>query len=380
MTQDLRALVLGFLVSAALFATACGSADTPEATAPAPATPAAGGETSTGFTASPAAKAPVDLSSLKSLPLTFADIIAAVRPAVVSITVRTQTVNPFTGRPVPSVGAGTGVFIDPQGFILTNEHVIADATRIEVATDDDKTYIAEVIGKDANSDLAVLKIADQKSFPALPFAPADSYHVGDWVISVGNALGLPGGPTVSIGVISALDRSITVDDQTIGDLIQTDAVINEGNSGGPLVNLKGEIVGITSIAAGESQTVGYGFAISSFTAAPVSKVLIQNGRITWASLGIGVEDLSAVTALQLDLSVRQGVIVSTIYRNGPGHVAGLLPGDILVSVDSNAIRRVRDFDLLLREKYRAGQQATVKFLRNGEERTTRVTFTEPPRR
>lgn len=350
----------------------------PEPNAAAPTAAAASPSLATPFASpAPAQRAPVGLSAVSSLPVSFADIVAAVRPAVVSITVRSQTTNPFNGRLVFNIGAGTGVFIDAQGFILTNEHVIAGASRIEVATDDEKIYIAEVVGQDANSDLAVIKIADQKPFPMLAFAAPDSYRVGDWVITIGNALGLPGGPTVSTGVIGALDRSITVDEQTMGDLIQTDAVINTGNSGGPLLNLKGEIVGISSIAAGESQTTGYGFAISSFTAAPVSKALIQNGRITWSSLGIGVEDLSAVTALQYDLTARQGVIVSSMQRNGPGHVAGLKPGDVLLSLDTNSIRRVRDFYLLLRERYRAGDQATLKFQRGSEEHTVRVTFTAP---
>ncbi|MSP78295.1 MAG: PDZ domain-containing protein [Dehalococcoidia bacterium] len=385
MRRSHRVTLLGSLAGILALAAACGSADTPEAgpgVAPtaSPAPSAAAPSTAPAVTPAPPPAPPIDISKLSSLPISFSEIVARVRPAVVTISVRAQATRPVTGRPVNIIQSGTGVFIDPSGFVLTNQHVIDSGSRIEVMTDDDKTYVAELVGQDINSDLAVLKIVDQKPFLALPFADPSSYHVGDWVIAIGNALGLPGGPTVTIGVINALDRSIEVEHSVMSDLVQTDAVINEGNSGGPLLNLRGEIVGINSITAGQAASIGFGFAISSFTAAPVAKVLIQNGRITWAWLGLGIDDLSPAAALRYDLTVRQGVIVNGIARNGPAHVAGILPGDVLVRIDDTAIRRVRDVDLLLRDKYRAGQKASVMLTRNGEERTVQVTFTEPPRR
>ncbi|MBI2935723.1 MAG: trypsin-like peptidase domain-containing protein [Chloroflexi bacterium] len=307
----------------------------------------------------------------------FTQVVAKVRPAVVSIAALVQVIDPFF-RLVPSVQSGSGVFIDPSGYVVTNEHVVANATRIEVKTDDEQTFVAELVGKDATTDLALLKISAPMPFPYLRFAQPDSYRIGDWVIAIGNALGLPGGPTVTVGVIGALDRTINVDSQLLGDLVQTDAAINEGNSGGPLIDLNGDIVGINTIISRQGQ--GIGFATSSFTVAPVVRALREQGRVHWAWLGVGVDDLSTGKALELDLPVRKGVVILQVVRNSPASRAGIQPGDVIVSINGAPITRLKDLQKQLREEYQAGQEVTVRILRSGRETDLPVVLTEMPRR
>jgi len=309
----------------------------------------------------------------------FAGVVANARPAVVGIAVRAQVIDPFF-RVLNPIQSGSGVIIDPRGYILTNEHVVANATRIEVTTDDEQTYVAEIVGKDAATDLAVVKIAAPLPLPALAFALPNSYRAGDWVVAIGNALGLAGGPTVTVGVVGALERSISVDADVLSDLVQTDAAINEGNSGGPLLNLNAEIIGINTIVAREGGGQGIGFAVSSFTAAPVARALMEQGRVPWAWMGASVDELSPARAMELGLRVRKGVIVVRISRSGPAFQAGLRAGDVLLRVDDTPLQRVRDLDALLRERFKAGQSATVSYVRGSEEGTAKVTFTEAPQR
>ncbi|MSQ12783.1 MAG: trypsin-like serine protease [Dehalococcoidia bacterium] len=314
-----------------------------------------------------------------AIELCFADVVAKARPAVVGIAVRAQLIDQFF-RVVSPIQSGSGVIIDPRGYILTNEHVVANATRIEVTTDDEQTYVAEIVGKDATIDLAVIKIAAPQPLRALVFAVPDSYRVGDWVVAIGNALGLAGGPTVTVGVIGALERSISVEADVLSDLVQTDAAINEGNSGGPLLNLNAEIVGINTIGAREGGGQGIGFAVSSFTAAPVARVLMEQGRVPWAWMGASVDELSPSRAMDLGLRVRKGVIIVRISRSGPAFQAGLRAGDVLLQVDDTPLQRVRDLNALLRERFKAGQSATVAYMRGSDEGTAKVTFTEAPQR
>ena len=310
----------------------------------------------------------------------FAQVASSARPAVVSIAVRVRVVDPFSLRLVSAVRTGSGVIIDPRGYILTNEHVIEGGQRIEVTTDDEQTYVAEVVGRDPATDLALIKIFASTLFPSLRFASPESYAAGDWVIAIGNALGLAGGPTVTVGVIGALERTIAVDGDVLSDLVQTDAAINEGNSGGPLINLNGEIVGINTIVAHEkSAGQGIGFAVSAFTASRVAQALMEFGRVPWAWLGVDVEELSPSRALELNLPVRKGILVKRLSRGGPAHVAGLQLGDVLLKLDENVLNRVRDLDVLLRDRYKAGDAPVVTFLRGSAEATAKVTLSEAPR-
>ena len=198
-------------------------------------------------------------------------------PAVVSITTGSLELSLFLELVPQNDGAGSGVLIDPDGFILTNDHVLSDARRIQVTLTDGETYDAKVVGRDPFTDLAVIKI-DGEDFPWLPFGDSQMLRVGDPVIAIGHALALEGSPTVTSGVISALDRTVRLSptEPALQGLVQTDASINPGNSGGPLLNLTGEVIGINT--AIDSQIPGIGFAIGPDTLSSVVDQLKTNGR------------------------------------------------------------------------------------------------------
>ena len=218
-----------------------------------------------------------------------ADVVEAVRPSVVNITTRVET-GSFLFRRFGATANGTGAIIHSDGYLVTNFHVVYGATRIVVTMDDGSHYEASVVGVDPATDLAVLKIEGEGPFPALSFAPPESVRVGDWAIAIGNALGLPGGPSVTLGVVGAIDRSLTTQQQSLTDLIQTDAAINEGNSGGPLVDLNGEVIGINTAVVRGAQ--GMGFSVSSFTVVPVVQSILQYGRVRWPWMGVSASPTS----------------------------------------------------------------------------------------
>ena len=188
------------------------------------------------------------------------DVVDQVNPAVVSIVVGTVSYNWFM-QPVPSEQAGSGVIIDAEGYIVTNNHVVADGTSITVSLTDGRSFDATIIGTDPSTDLAVIKI-NGDNLPTASFGNSSALRVGEWVVAIGNALALEGGPTVTVGVVSALGRTIEESsDVTLYDLIQTDAAINPGNSGGPLINLNGEVIGINTAKISSVEVSGVGFAI-----------------------------------------------------------------------------------------------------------------------
>ena len=308
-----------------------------------------------------------------------AGVVEWVRPAVVSV-VTEFTALTFLG-PQRDVQSGTGVIIDPRGYLLTNYHVVQDYDRITVTTDDGVQYDAEVIGTDLLSDLAVLKIDIPETRFVIP-AGAESVRVGDWVIAIGNALALPGGPSVTVGVVSALDRSYEIHPGlTLYGLIQTDASINPGNSGGPLLNLQGELVGInTAVARGDDagRTIeGIGFAVATDTAMSVAWQLIELGKVRWAFLGVGVDDLTPSMATSLGIPVRGGVMVATVTPDGPAFEAGLRSGDVIVSFGGEKVSTARQLIGMIRES-QVGRQLKVEAFSNEERVTFTVTLGERP--
>lgn len=334
--------------------------------------------TSTSKSLSAVTQAPPALtrpSQVEGLP-NIADIVARVRPAVVSIAARAQNRDLFR-QPIRTIQSGTGVIFDPRGYIVTNNHVIEGSQRILVTLDDDRSYEGQVIGTDPLTDLAILKIGSQETFPHLTFADPDSVHIGDWVIAIGNALALPGGPTVTLGVVGALDRSIRVRDQSFFDLVQTDAAINEGNSGGPLLNLRGEVVGINTIVVTEAQ--GIGFAISSFTVGQVVQSILQHGRVVWPWMGVGLDDVTPGKALELGLSVREGILVTSVAPGSPAARAGMKAGDIFTTLGAQPVATIRQLQKALREGYAPGQEVQVTYLRDGKKQTTSLTLIEAQR-
>jgi S1-C subfamily serine protease len=309
-----------------------------------------------------------------------ADTVERVRPAVVSI-VAEVVVMTFLG-PRSSFGSGTGVIISPKGLVLTNNHVIQDAIKIIVTLDDGTQAEAKVVGADRLSDLAVLRIPDG-SYPHLPLTQAVKLRVGEWVIAIGNALALPGGPTVTVGVVSALGRSIEASrGVTLYDLIQTDTVINPGNSGGPLLSLRGDLVGINTVvqrvSPGGTPVEGIGFAINTETASQVAEQLIAIGRVRWAWMGVIFADLVPEVAAEVGLPDRQGVLIQNVIINGPSDLAGIQPGDIVLSAGGHKLATVSELLRLLKQEFRAGQGIEVELFRDGARETIRLLLGERP--
>lgn len=307
-----------------------------------------------------------------SLP-SITDAVDSVRPAVVSITVRTLSFDYFL-QPIPQQGAGSGVVFDAKGYILTNNHVIEDARQIKVALPDGRTFDAELVGRDPPTDLAVIKIAED-NLAVARFGDAQRLRIGEWVVAIGNALALPGGPTVTVGVVSAMGRSIEGNRGTLHDLIQTDAAINPGNSGGPLVNLKGEVVGInTAIIQGAE---GIGFAISMHSARPVIDDLLTKGRVIRPWMGVSIQTLTVAAADQLGLSTKEGVLVRGVARNSPATKAGLRAGDVIVSVDDKRVASAQGLIDYVKTR-KVGDTLTIKFWRGKSEQTVSLTLVETP--
>ena len=328
----------------------------------------------------PATPAP-KLAPALQLP-NVADTVERVRPAVVSVLTEVLNVGRFGVQTRPS--SGTGVIITKDGLVLTNNHVVEGAGKITVTLDDGTQLDAELVGADRLSDLAVVRLpAGDYSF--LQVNGGTRVRVGEWVIAIGNALALPGGPTVTVGVVSALGRSReAIGGTTLNDLIQTDTVMNAGNSGGPLINLNGEIVGINTAVlrsgvGGSLPIEGIGFAVNMETADQVSEQLINLGRVKWAYMGVGLYDLSAEAAARYNLPFRQGAVVSDVGAGTPAHRAGVIPGDIIVSLDSKPTAAVNDVLRLLRQDLQAGQIVDMEVFRNGATVHLEIELGERPR-
>jgi S1-C subfamily serine protease len=309
-----------------------------------------------------------------------ADTVERVRPAVVSILAEVVVMTRLGPR--SSFGSGTGVIISPEGLVLTNNHVVQDAGKIIVTLDDGTQAEAKVVGADRLSDLAVLRIPNG-SYAHLPLTRPVKLRVGEWVIAIGNALALPGGPTVTVGVVSALGRSIeTSPGVTLYDLVQTDTVINPGNSGGPLLNLRGDLVGINTVVqrATPSGTPveGIGFAINTETASQVAEQLITIGRVRWAWMGVIMADLVPEVAAGVGLPVREGVVIQNLLIGSPADQAGIKPGDIMLSADGHKLATVSDITRLLKQEFRAGQEIEVELFRDGARRKIRLLLGERP--
>ncbi len=308
-----------------------------------------------------ATKAPAALQTL-SLASSISDIVPQATKSVVTIAVVTGT------GIFQSSGAGSGLVVDSNGYIATNYHVIQDARDISVILTNGLVYKAQVVGVDEITDLAVVKI-DEKNLTTATFGDSDRMSVGDWVIAIGNALNLKGGPSVTLGIISARGRSVDTDYGPLYDLIQTDAAINEGNSGGPLLNTNGEVIGISSAILRRAQ--GIGFAISSKLAVPILKSLILKGQADHPSIGMIGTDLTPSMVNQLGLKSINGVVVSRVALGGPADKAGLSVGDVIISADGVPTTDLGRF-LSLLWKYKPGDTLEIEYLRAGQSRIAKV--------
>ena len=336
---------------------------TEEVAAPTPA--AETGDTQSNVTDSPAAPPPPAVMVLQ-LP-NVADTVERVRPAVVSLVTEIVLRDRF-GMARRDFGSGTGVIISEDGLVVTNNHVIEGATNVIVTLDDGSQVEAELVGADRLSDLAVLRLPGTYD-TFLPLNDDVHLRVGEWVIAIGNALALPGGPTVTVGVVSAMGRTIGGSDGTpLYDLIQTDTSINPGNSGGPLINMNGDLVGINTAVLrggefGRPHFEGIGFAINMETAIEVSEQLIKDGKVKWAWMGVFLADLTPDIAAQFGLPIREGVIIQSVLQGGPSDKAGISPGDIVMSIDGAEVATVLDLTRMLRQDLEAHQEVEVQLFR-----------------
>ena len=302
----------------------------------------------------------------------IADVVEDASPWVVSIT----TESFVSGRFLDYINqeSGSGIVVRPDGYIVTNHHVIQSSTDIKVHLPSGDTYPASLVGVDDVTDLAVLKI-DANGLKSANFGASDDLRVGDWVVTIGNALALKGGPTVTLGIVSGLDRTISTDEgrRQFYDLIQTDAAINTGNSGGPLVNMAGDVVGVNQARLPQAQ--GVGFAIGSDVAVPIIQGLIKTGRISRPMIGFLGQDITSANADALNLDFSEGVIVTVISKSGPAYQSGVRAGDVLTKIDSMPIADVEEW-LKLLWSYDVGSNVDIELFRNGEIINTTVQLGE----
>ena len=382
-----KSVLFASLAVFALVAAACQSAvSTPTATAPAP-TPTPAPQVATTPEPTPTGPAliptPIPTPTIVPTPAPTlgvnggpAPIIQLPDVASVVARVRLSVVSVVAEAGGNGFASGSGVLFDGQGHILTNNHVIQDATSVSVTLDDGQQLDARIVGADPLTDLTVLQI--EGSYPHLPFADPASVRVGEWVIAIGNALALPGGPTVTLGIVSAVDRSFAVQQgQTLYSLIQTDTIINPGNSGGPLLNLAGEIVGINTAVLRGGRVEGIGFAVSGETAIPVSEELVENGRVRWAWLGVVISDLSAEEAARRNLGALKGILVVDVVEDGPAWQAGLREDAVLLSIAGRGTPTIKDLTLRLRD-FRAGDAVDVGVWRGDQRQTVNIALGERP--
>jgi serine protease Do len=298
----------------------------------------------------------------------LAPLVHAVGDAVVKIEIhgkRAASAALIPESPAPRIGEGSGFVVTADGYVLTNHHVVAGADEIVLGFSDGTLRSARMIGGDAALDIALLKIDDCKGLTYVTFGDSDALEVGDWVVAVGNGLGL--GTTVTAGIVSAKGRSIAQDTAAHGDYIQTDAAINQGNSGGPLFGLDGRVVGMSAAVITGVNTVG--FAIPSKVLVPVLDELKQHGRVARGFLGVQPRALDPDVRAERGIQTREGAMVATVYEDTPAARAGLRAGDVVVAVDGRpidddralvaVISRLRPGDLVLLEVERDAQRETV---------------------
>jgi serine protease Do len=339
------------------------------------------------------------LSHLAEVSRAFVDIARTVTPAVVSVSTRGTPprarlpqrfeellpTHPDLDTPfdVP-LGRGSGFIVSEDGYIITNNHVVANAERIEVELIDGREFVAQLVGRDPTTDIAVLKI-DGRDFPAAEIGDSETTAVGEFVLAIGNpgsSLGSELPFTVTAGIISAKGRQLGLIQQAAGtgyaieDLIQTDAVINPGNSGGPLVNYRGEVIGVnTAIQSTTGYYQGYGFAIPISLARDVMEDLLEHGRVRRAALRVNVEEVNTAHARAFRLPEPHGAVVQDFPDDSPAEKAGIERGDVIVTLDERPVERVGQLQRLI-ASYEPGDRVKVDVIRYGEELSFDVRLAE----
>ena len=324
------------------------------------------------------------ISHSKDAPASFADLAEKLMPSVVNIST-SQTVvtksNPFPGFEFPpgspfedmfkdfgtpqkrkAYALGSGFIIDEKGIVITNNHVIKDADDILVRVNGDKEYEATIIGKDPLSDIAVLQIKSKDKFLPVKFGDSNKSRIGDWVIAIGNPFGLGG--TVTAGIISARNRNIGM--TRYEDFIQTDASINQGNSGGPLFNMDGDVIGINTAILGQSGSIGIGFSIPSNNAKIVIDQLIKYGETKRGWLGVRIQYVTKEIADAAKLNKPRGALVQSVADGSPSEKGGIKAGDIILEFDGKLINEMKELPLIVAQT-EVGKTVDVKVWRNQRE-------------
>ncbi len=285
----------------------------------------------------------------------------------------------FFGQPDrgrrPSRGMGSGVIVESSGYIVTNYHVVDGASEVEVMLNDNRTYDAEIIGVDPTTDIAVLKV-EALDLPAMKWGSSDNVSLGEWVLAVGNPFDFRS--TVTAGIVSAKARNINIlrerNNLQIESFIQTDAAVNPGNSGGALVNLNGELVGInTAIISPTGAFAGYSFAVPVSLVKKVYEDLTEYGEVQRALIGVRINDVNADIAERYELNVLQGVFISSITSGSAAEEAGLESEDVIIAVDGRKVNSSSELQELIALR-RPGDQVTVSYIRNGKAKDVRVTL------
>ena len=304
------------------------------------------------------------------------ELVAEVAPAVVSIVTETVAYNWFW-QAVPQTGAGSGIVISSDGYIVTNNHVVEGAQKVTVTLSDGNAFEATVVGTDAQTDLAVVKInANNLSYLHFLSNSLEQLSVLDPVVAVGNALALPGGPTWTSGVVSNLGRSIEEENGVVlNDIIQTDAAINAGNSGGPLLNTAGQVVGINVAIASNAENIG--FAISTDTAIPVVQSLITEGKVVRPWLGVSVTTVTSTIQHYYNLSVNAGALITNVTSGSPASKAGLRPGDVIVKIDDEGISTATELISAI-GSHQIGDQVEIVYYRGSAQQVASATLEESP--
>ncbi len=279
---------------------------------------------------------------------------------------------PSPDRP-PAIGSGSGVILSPDGYVITNNHVVDNASKIEVTLNDNRIYEADLIGADPTTDIALLKI-DEEGLPYLEFGDSDDVLVGEWVLAIGNPFNLES--TVTAGIVSAKGRNINIltDTLAIESFIQTDAAVNRGNSGGALVNTRGELIGInTAIASTTGAFTGYSFAIPSNIAGKVVEDILEYGEVQRGMLGVTISPLTSREAEQRGLGVIRGAYVERVGEGSAADESGIQEGDVILRIDDTEVRNPADLIEAVGRK-RPGDDVRVRYYRNGRETETTATL------
>lgn len=323
---------------------------------------------------------PMDTAYVVPEGLNFVNAAQKVIPGVVHIrslySSGKYSINPLEGYfRSPTQSSGSGVIVSDDGFIVTNNHVVENASNIEVVLNDNRTYLAKTIGTDPTTDLALLKIEEQ-NLTFVEYGNSDFIKTGEWVLAIGNPFDLTS--TVTAGIVSAKARNIGIlrdkNNLQIEAFIQTDAAVNPGNSGGALVNLKGKLVGInTAIATPTGNYAGYSFAVPVSLVKKVIDDLLEFGEVQRALLGIRIGDMNSRIAAAEGLNIFSGVFVSDVYENSAADKAGIMAGDIIIAINKMPIHNVSELQEMI-ARNRPGDEVDVTFIREGSKQTTEATL------